>query len=501
MKKLIIAYIALSIVIIAGCSKDSGIGQGANASGGGSGQGGSLARFTIVKNHLYTIDQQDLSVFDVSNAGTPTYIRKVNIGFNIEALFPYKDKLFIASNNAMYIYNIADPTNPVQESRVQHFTGCDPVVVNDSVAFLTIHGGNTCGSTLNQLDVYDITDVKNPRLTTSLPMTNPFGLGLKDNILGNYILVLPKNTITMSKFSNLVDVMLYFADKETCKKYLARMRWANKPVCPHCDYSKKVYSMKKGNYKCAKCRKPFSVTKGTIFENSSIPLQKWFVGIWLITSHKKGISSLQLHRDLGITQKSSWFMLQRIRHAIKTQSLNISMFNTTEADETYIGGKNKNRHADKKVKNGQGRSSKDKTPVFGLLERGGRVVAMKVDGVGKNILQPVIAKYLVEGAKLVTDEWGAYNGLDSRYDHSVVNHGRGEYVSGACHTNTIEGFWSLLKRGILGTYHNVSVKHLDYYVKEFQYRYNTKDMSCADRFDETLSLSDSRLTYATLISR
>lgn len=184
MRKVIIICMAIAVVLTTACSKDAGTGQvGFSNGGSGSGQGGSLARFTIVKDHLYTIDNSELSVYDVSNAGTPVYTKKVNIGFNIEALFPYKDKLFIASNNAMYIYNIADPTNPIKESQVQHFTGCDPVVVNDSIAFLTIHGGNSCGSSLNQLDIYDIRNINNPSLIQSLPMTNPYGLGLRDSIL------------------------------------------------------------------------------------------------------------------------------------------------------------------------------------------------------------------------------------------------------------------------------------------------------------------------------
>ena len=184
MRKLILGIIVIAIVGLAACSKDNSQGFAGNAPGGsGSGQGGSLARFTVVNNHLYTIDNQNLSVFDVTNSGTPVYKSQVNIGFDIEALFPYKDKLFIASRFAMYIYDISNPEQPVQESQVQHFTGCDPVVVNDSVAFLTIHGGNTCGSSINQLNIYDISNVNSPQLMNSLPMTNPYGLGLKDSIL------------------------------------------------------------------------------------------------------------------------------------------------------------------------------------------------------------------------------------------------------------------------------------------------------------------------------
>lgn len=298
------------------------------------------------------------------------------------------------------------------------------------------------------------------------------------------------------QFSNLIEVMTHFSDKQTCKSYLSQMRWGGKTVCPHCGHDH-CYTMKH-NFKCAKCRKQFSETKGTIFENSAVPLQKWFAAIWLITSHKKGISSLQLHRDIGVTQKTAWFMLQRIRFAVKTKSFNKPLNNIVEADETYIGGKNKNRHSDKKVGNAQGRSTKDKTPVFGLVERNGRIVAMKVNGTTKGIIQPIINQNVSKDAQLMTDEWKAYVGLASSYNHSIVKHGKGQYVDGFCHTNTIEGFWSLLKRGIIGIYHSVSSKHLDAYVDEFEYRYNTKDISCAERFDDLLTLSNSRITYKTL---
>lgn len=300
-------------------------------------------------------------------------------------------------------------------------------------------------------------------------------------------------------FTNLIEVMMHFSDENTCKEYLEQMRWGGNIICPHCENDEKIYSMKK-NYKCAKCRKQFSVTKGSIFENSAIPLQKWFAGIWLITSHKKGISSLQLHRDLGITQKSAWFMLQRIRFAIRTKSFSKPLANTVEADETYVGGKNKNRHADKKIPFAQGRSTKDKTPVFGLVERNGRVVAMKVSNTTQKTIHPIIKNLVSKDANLMTDEWKAYRGLASYYNHAFVKHGEGQYVVGDAHTNTIEGFWSLLKRGIIGIYHHVSEKHLDAYVDEFEYRYNTKHLECADRFSNMLALSNCRITYKNLIN-
>lgn len=292
--------------------------------------------------------------------------------------------------------------------------------------------------------------------------------------------------------------MMYFSDNETCKKYLAEMRWRDGIICPHCGNGDKIYTLK-NNYKCSECRKQFSVTKGTIFENSPIPLQKWFAAIWLITSHKKGISSLQLSRDIGITQKSAWFVLQRIRYAIRTRSFSVPLNNIVEADETYIGGKNKNRHTDKKIDNAQGRSIKDKTPVFGMIERNGRMVAMKVKNTTQQTIVPIIEDCVSQNALIMTDEWKAYKNLSANYDHKVIKHGEGQYVNGDCHTNSIEGFWSLLKRRIVGIYHHVSEKHLDAYIDEFEYRYNTRNIIDSERFTLALTNIDSRLSYKQLI--
>jgi transposase-like protein len=302
-------------------------------------------------------------------------------------------------------------------------------------------------------------------------------------------------------FNNLIQATQYFSNKDVCIDYLTKLRWADGVVtCAHCNHDK-CYTLKGATkrYKCASCRKQFSATKGTIFENSAIPLQKWFVAIYILTSHKKGISSLQLSKDLGITQKSAWFMLQRIRFALQTKSFNAPMLaNNVEIDETYIGGKNKNRHANKRVANSQGRSVKVKTPVLGLVERKGRIVAMKVTNTTKDTIQPLIDIHVQKGSNVMTDEWLAYRGLELKFNHSVVKHGNGEYVVGLTHTNTIEGFWSLLKRGIIGIYHSVSTKHLDKYVDEFEFRYNTRKNSEFERFENMLSLSNTRLTYSNL---
>lgn len=302
-------------------------------------------------------------------------------------------------------------------------------------------------------------------------------------------------------FKNLIEATQYFSDTQVCTDYLTQLRWGVNVTCAHCNHAK-VYELKGATkrYKCASCRKQFSTTKGTIFENSAISLQKWFVAIYILTSHKKGISSCQLAKDISVTQKTAWFMLQRIRFALETSSFELPVMDSVvECDETYIGGKNKNRHASKKVKNAQGRSVKDKTPVFGLVERNGRVIAMKVPDTQKDTLHPIIEKHVEAGTQVMTDEWMAYRGLDKRFSHSVVKHGEGIYVIGDSHTNTIEGFWSLLKRGVIGIYHQISLKHLDKYIDEFEFRYNTKKLTEFERFENMLSLSSKRLTYSNLI--
>jgi len=303
------------------------------------------------------------------------------------------------------------------------------------------------------------------------------------------------------KFKSLPHLLNHFKDNETCVAYLEKQRWDGNPVCPHCGTDSKPYKTNRG-YKCSDkdCRKKFTVTVGTVMENSKIKLNLWFAAIYIATAHKKGISSLQLSRDLGVTQTTAWFMLHRIREMLKMNKPEM-MEGEIQIDETFVGGKNKNRHKDKKVENSQGRSAKDKTPVFGLMNHG-QVTTEVVPDTKATTLKPIITEMVQKGAIVVTDEWGAYNGLGENYQHEVLKHNADEFVNeNGFHTNSIEGFWSLLKRGIFGIYHQVSPKHLNRYCDEFSYRYNTRGAKDNERFSNSLTHTEGRLTYKQLTSK
>lgn len=304
------------------------------------------------------------------------------------------------------------------------------------------------------------------------------------------------------KISTLPELSKYFEEKQHCIDFLIQMRWNGVPKCVFCDHHR-VYELKGQNkrYKCAKCRKQFSVIKGTIFENSPISLQKWFVAIYVISSHKKGISSIQLAKDIGVTQKTAWFMNQRIRYALKVKSFD-KMEGLVQCDETYVGGKNKNRVGDNKDKHGnsQGRSLKNKTPVFGIVGNG-QIYTEVVPNVKTATLKPIIKKMVEEGSIVVTDEYMVYNHLKKEYHHEVIQHRLNEFVRNGYHTNTIEGFWSLLKRGLYGIYHQVSPKHLHRYCDEFSFRYNTRKMMEDERFEHLMKKINCRLTYDELTEK
>lgn len=314
----------------------------------------------------------------------------------------------------------------------------------------------------------------------------------------------------MNKFpDNLLQVAKLASNEKACHALFAEWRWGVdskkkvKHVCPHCGHDEKIYTFKDGvYYKCGKCRKKFTVRVGTVFEGSNIKLGKWLLAIYLATSHKKGISSHQLARDIDVTQKTAWFILHRIRLIIRTKSFNAPLDGIVEVDETYVGGKEKNKHAAKKVKGTQGRSVKEKAPVLGMIQRGGELRTQHVNDTKKSTLQPIIGENVSAGTTLMSDEWWGYRGLDSAYKHFIIKHGEGKYVDGIVHTNTIEGFWSLFKRGVHGIYHWASKQHLQAYLNEFEFRYNTRNLENGERMALSVRNSDGeRLRYKDLVKR
>ena len=297
-------------------------------------------------------------------------------------------------------------------------------------------------------------------------------------------------------FNSILDLFKAFPTEQSCIDHLEKLRWNGFVVSPF-DSTSKVYKCKNNRYRCKNTGKYFNVKTNTLFDNTKIELRKWFAAIWLVTSHKKGISSLQLSRDIDVTQKTAWFMLQRIRNCFGIENNN-ELTNTVEMDETYVGGKNKNRHQEKKVEHSQGRSVKDKTPIFGMVERGGKLNAKVVKDTACETLTKETVKY-VKDALVYTDEWWGYKSIKQIFQHEIVNHKCKEYVRNNVYTNTIEGFWSLLKRGIIGIYHFTSKQHLQRYVDEFVFRYNTRKQNECARFNLLLQNTEHRLTYKALI--
>jgi transposase-like protein len=280
----------------------------------------------------------------------------------------------------------------------------------------------------------------------------------------------------------LIEAIRYFADPDTCLKFVAELRWPHGPECPECKGKKLSFLSTRRLWKCKACKKQFSVKVGTIFEDSALGLDKWLAAIWLIANAKNGISSYEIHRSIGITQKSAWHMLHRIRLAMQTGTFDKQLSGHVESDETFIGGKAKFMHASKRADRIQGRGTVGKTIVQGILERGGHVRVNVVPDQKKGTLQNNVRKHVKPGSSISTDTLRSYVGLDSQYIHGMVDHSAGVYVDGKVHTNGMENFWSLVKRCIKGTYVAVAPWHLFRYLDEETFRFNGRSGNDGDRF-------------------
>jgi transposase-like protein len=298
--------------------------------------------------------------------------------------------------------------------------------------------------------------------------------------------------------TTLQQAIIYFADPENASNFLMQMRWPNGVECPICSGSEVSYLSTRRLWKCKACKKQFSVKVGSIMEDSPIGLDRWLAAIWLIANAKNGISSCELARSLGMTQKSAWFVLHRVRKAMQNGSLN-KLSGFVEVDETYIGGKARNMHMSKRKH--LGARDTGKIAVMGLLERSGEVRTMVVQGTKRRMLHGEVSKHVEAGSTVYSDALRSYNQLDQEFVHHVINHAN-EYVNGHIHTNGIENFWSLLKRSIKGTYVSVEPFHLFRYLDEQTFRFNTRKGTDADRFVKAAAaLTGKRLTYDELIGK
>lgn len=298
----------------------------------------------------------------------------------------------------------------------------------------------------------------------------------------------------------LFEAVQFFADNDNCVEFVKSVVWPDGvATCPRCECQDCILLKNQQRWMCRDCRKQFSIKYNTIFEKSPLPLSKWLVAMWLTTSAKNGISSHELSRALGITQKSTWFMLHRIREAMRSGTFR-KLSGVVEADESFIGGSEKNRHVTKQKYRRNGRKD-DKTVVMGMLERGGEVVAKVVDNQKKPTITGEVRRHVEQGATLYTDALHSYRSLAGEYDHDFTDH-RIQYVRGEVHTNTIEGFWSLFKRCVKGTWIHIDMCHTDRYLDEQCFRYNTRKNNDAVRVEVALAnVRGRRLTWNELTGK
>ena len=307
----------------------------------------------------------------------------------------------------------------------------------------------------------------------------------------------------------LLEATRYFSDPDVCVAFVASLRWPDGPVCPKCEGTEHSYLKTRRLWKCKNCKRQFSVKVGTIFEDSPIPLDKWLISIWIIANSKNGVSIHELGRSVGLTQKSAWFVLHRIRLAMQTGNFE-KFAGEIEVDETFVGGRSINMHKDKraqKIGNHKGGAAAGKTIIAGSLQRGDGLMASSIVRAAivpnnrRATLHAHVREHAEPGSALYTDALHSYWGLDGDYEHGVVDHAT-EYVNGRVHTNGIENFWSLLKRGLRGTYVAVAPFHLFRYLDERMFTFNHRDLMDFDRFLIVLGqTADRRLTYAEVTGK
>jgi len=298
----------------------------------------------------------------------------------------------------------------------------------------------------------------------------------------------------------LQAAIVFFSDPDRCHEYAVSLRWPNGVICPRCEHKEHSYISTRRLWFCKGCKKQFTVKVGTLFEDSPIGMDKWMMAVWTIVNCKNGISSYEIARDLGITQKSAWFLDHRVRRALQEGSFE-KLTGEVEVDETFIGGKARNMHIEKRKRRITSTGTHDKVPVMGILERGGKVRTKVVPSRKKKALQAEVREHVEAGSALYSDALLSYEGLAGDFAHQVVDHAVA-YVDGRVHTNGLENFWSLLKRSIAGTYVSVEPFHLHRYLDEQAYRFNNRTLTDAQRFEQAMqNINGKRVTWNSVTGK